>query len=135
MQKALRYDPVRLSGVQAWIVGQSLQVLPYTILALAIMPNHVHAVIGHASRDIRRVIGHIKSEATRQLRAKGLFQNYSPWCQHGWNVYLGSDRDVRRAIDYVNKNPVRDGLPAQGWNCVKPFVPGALEAARRKRRR
>jgi len=134
MLATLQHDPVRLTGEQAKVVGESLQLLPYVSLALAVMPNHVHAVIAHTSRNIRKVVGHIKSEATRNLREQGWFSEHSPWGDHGWNVYLDSDDDVRRAIDYVNHNPVREGLPKQKWNCVIPFEPGALEAARRKRR-
>jgi len=119
MQRAIKHDPVRFTGEQARIVGTSMQRVPYPILALSIMPNHSHLVVGRIDRDIRRAIGHIKSEATRTLRARGHFRDRSPWADHGWNVYLDSQEDVERAIRYVNDNPVRDGLPAQTWKCVR----------------
>lgn len=118
MQSVLKQTPIRFTGAQARIVGTSFQLVPYRILALAILPDHLHAVIGYASRDIRRVVGHIKSQATKSLRAKGWFLERSPWADHGWNVYLDSREDVRRAINYTNNNPPRDGLPRQRWNCV-----------------
>jgi REP element-mobilizing transposase RayT len=121
---------VALTGTQARIVGASLKGLPYALLALAVLPDHVHAVIGRSGRDIRRVVGHIKSEATRQLRAAGWFAERSPWSDHGWNVYLDSDSDVLRAIEYVRNNPLRAGLAGQRWRCVVPYQPDA----RRKRR-
>jgi REP element-mobilizing transposase RayT len=119
---------------QAKIVGQSLQLLPYVILALAIMPDHLHAVIAHTERNIRKIVGHIKAEATRNLRAESMFLEHSPWADHGWNVYLDSVEDVLRAIEYVNNNPIREGLPIQRWNCVVSYIPGISREARRKRR-
>lgn len=71
MQSALKHSPIRFTGAQARVVGMSFQLVPYRILALAILPDHLHAVIGYTSRDIRRVVGHIKSQATKSLRAKG----------------------------------------------------------------
>ena len=89
------------------------------------MPNHAHAVIGRIDRDIRRAVGHIKSEGTRLLRAAGYFADLprSPWADHGWNVYLDSPEDMTRAIAYVERNPLRNGLPAQSWTCVRPWTP------------
>jgi REP element-mobilizing transposase RayT len=122
MQRTLEYDVVRLTGEQARVVGMSMQSLEYPIHALSIMPDHTHLVLGRIDRDVRRAIGHVKSEATRALRACGHFVDQPVWGAHGWNVYLDSIQDVRRAIEYVEKNPVKDGLPKQKWNCVVPFV-------------
>ena len=122
MRRALIHESVRFTGAQAKIVGMSMQRVPYPIHALAIMPNHTHLVLGRIDRDIRRAVGHIKSEATRVLRACGFFADRSPWADHGWNVYLDSVEDVERAIRYVNANPLRDRLPAQKWACVQPWT-------------
>lgn len=123
MQRSLKYKPVRFTGEQARLVGMSLQRVPYPIHALAMMPDHGHLVIGRIDRDIRRAIGHIKSEATRLLRAHGFFTHHSPWADHGWNVFLDSDEDVRRSIDYTNRNPKRERLRPQNWKCVRPCRP------------
>ena len=117
--------PIALTGKEARIVGTSIKLLPYSILALAVLPDHVHVVIGRAERDIRRIVGHIKSEATRQLRAASYFLNRSPWLDHGWNVYLDCVADVTRAIAYVQDNPPCAGLARQRWGCVVPYQPDA----------
>src|SRR3954453_7765596 len=75
MQSALKCDPVLFTGEQARILGMSFQRVTYPIHALAIMPDHVHAVIGRIDRDIRRAVGHMKSEATRALHQRGWFEN------------------------------------------------------------
>ena len=122
MQRVLKHPPVLFTGQQARIVGQSLQRVPYPIHALVILKNHLHIVLGRIDRDIRRAISHINSEATRALRAAGHFVDHSPWADHGWNVLLDCDEDVHRSIDYTNKNPEREGLPRQTWNCVRPYI-------------
>src|SRR6185436_7062027 len=101
------------------IVAQAiLHKTPYRFHALAVLHDHVHAVIEHTERDIRRVVGHIKSEATRALRERGFFTEQRPWVEHGWNVFLDSDGDVVRAIEYVERNAAREGLGAQKWEGI-----------------
>jgi len=39
----------------------------------------------------------------------------SPWGRGLWKVYLNSDEDIRRAIDYVQENPMREHKPPQRW--------------------
>lgn len=45
----------------------------------------------------------------------------SPWARRGWPVYLDHDAAVRRAIAYVEQNPVREGKPLQRWSFVVPY--------------
>ena len=78
-------------------------------------------VIAHTPRNIRRVVGHLKSEATRLLHENGWFLDRSPWADHGWNVYLDSHEDVERAISYVEHNPQREEKRKQSWHCVTPY--------------
>lgn len=122
MRETLAHPPVRFTGEQAKIVGQSLQGVPYDIHALAVMHDHVHLVLGWMERDIRQSVGHIKSEATRGLRANGHFIDRPVWADHGWNVFLHTPADVDRAIRYVQNNPLREGKRAQRWHCVKPWT-------------
>jgi hypothetical protein len=98
MQAALCHPPVCFTPSQTEVIAAAFAETPYTFHALAIMPDHVHAVIAHTPRNIRRVVGHLKAEATRALRAHGWFADHTPWVQHGWNVYLDSDADVERAV-------------------------------------
>lgn len=131
MRESLKYPPVRFTDEQVRIAGNAILAnTPYRFHALAVLPDHVHAVIEHTDRDIRRVVGHLKSEATRALRAAGFFPGRRPWVEHGWNVYLDSDGGVFRAIDYVNGNPIREGMAAQRWDGITPYVPAKSRMAR-----
>jgi hypothetical protein len=39
-----------------------------------------------------------------------------------WKVFLDSDADFRRAIRYVELNPVREGKAVQRWEFVTDYV-------------
>jgi REP element-mobilizing transposase RayT len=128
-KSALKYPPVRFTGIQAQAVGNAFcQVVADTLLkihACAIMPDHIHLVFAVHSRTAESLVNQLKSCATKRLTAEGLHPlngQHSPWSRHFWNVFLDSDDDVRRAIHYVEQNPIRDGLKSQHWSFVVPFV-------------
>jgi REP element-mobilizing transposase RayT len=123
MQSALKYPPVKFTGEQAREIGCAFATVPYTLHACAIMHEHVHLVLAHTPRNIRTVIGELKSVATRALHELGWFQERTPWSDHGWNVFLNTPTAVERAIKYVENNPVREGKRRQRWNCTTPFDP------------
>ena len=75
---------------------------------------------------------HLKSFATRQLRADGIhpLERFAradgrvpeAWAEGLWKVFLFDNQDMMRAIRYVRNNPLREGLPVQDWDFVVPFV-------------
>jgi REP element-mobilizing transposase RayT len=130
MQEALQHPPVQFTGEQARTVVHGFADAPYALHACAVLPEHVHLVIAHTPRNIRRVVGHLKSEATRLLHDQGWFQDRSPWADHGWNVYLDSHEAVERAIHYVEQNPVREGKRQQRWQCVVPYDRASARGSR-----
>ena len=124
---ALRYPAVCVTGRQALAISEGIAIAagegPYRVYACAILPEHVHLVIGTGPRRSRQIIGHIKSRATHVLREQRLWSDELPlWGEHGWNVYLESGVAVQRAIRYVNDNPVKEGKRRQNWSFVVPFV-------------
>jgi hypothetical protein len=42
----------------------------------------------------------------------------SVWADRSWKVFLDSNDDVARAIEYVRRNPLREGLKEQHWRFV-----------------
>jgi REP element-mobilizing transposase RayT len=124
---ALRYPPVVITGRQALAISEGFAKAagegPYRIYACAILPEHVHLVIGAAERRIRQVVGHLRGRATHFLRERGLWSDDRPlWGEHGWNVYLETVEAVERAVRYVVNNPVKEGKRPQKWSFVVPFV-------------
>jgi len=131
---ALTYPMVRFNREQIHCVARgfanAVAESGYVLLACAILQDHVHAVVErYAGRTIEKVIGHLKTRATQQLSAEGLNPmsqftldggaHPSPWVQHGWNVFLNNDEEIERAIDYDNRNPIKQGLAPQHWGFVR----------------
>jgi REP element-mobilizing transposase RayT len=125
---ALKFPPVRLTGDQARAVGEGFHRAclesGYAIHALAIMPEHTHVIVGRTKRKIGRVVGHLKGRATQELKAQGLWpydDDRDVWADQCWKVYIDSLDHVANAIPYVDRNPEKEGLPRQKWNCITPF--------------
>jgi REP element-mobilizing transposase RayT len=131
----LLYPYVELNGEQARsvAVGFRNEISAYggAIHALTILPSHTHLVVPTHRYDISRFAGRLKGSATRQLKADGLHplanhrdksgQIPSPWARLPWVVYLFTDDDVHRSIDYVERNPLKEGKPRQHWHFVTPW--------------
>jgi hypothetical protein len=43
------------------------------------------------------------------------------WAARGWKVFLDSDEAIRRAIRYVEQNPLKEGKRPQRWHFVTPY--------------
>jgi REP element-mobilizing transposase RayT len=130
---ALKYPAVKFTGVQARAVARGFA--EYTdrsglqVWACAILPDHVHLVIGRPGMKAEQLVIQLKGAATRALEAEGIHP-LAQWQKNGrvpkcWvrglgKVYLDAD-DVERAIRYVNDNPIKEGKRAQMWSFVRPF--------------
>src|SRR5262245_32264185 len=125
---ALSYPPVALTGIQALTAAKGFAWAAdeggYSIHACAVLPDHVHVVIGRHPRNIRKIVGHLKARATRLLRVREKWQVQRPvWGEHGWNVFLHDAESVEHAIQYVTDNPLKEGKPLQRWSFVREFNP------------
>ena len=121
----LLHPPVLLDGLQAQAVAQGVQNAvrqsAYKIYACAIMPDHVHLVVGvHPVQKPGRMVQHFKFCATRQLRDEQRLDNHTPWARGYWCVYLDDEDEVYHAIEYVNQNPIKAGYKPQNWPFVIP---------------
>ena len=128
-KQMLRHPPIRFNGVQARAVARGIahavEESEYRLFALCTMPDHVHAVVAEHGNPPKQILGHFKGRATQQLKHEKLYpppgrpSPASPWGRGGWCVYLDDEEDVYRAIEYVNRNPIRAGLPPQEWSFVE----------------
>src|SRR3990172_1751119 len=101
-KSALMYPAVRLSmrQVEATARGfaQASSEADTRVYACAIMPDHVHLVIGERGQDMDNLVGRFKSRATKQLQAEEIHPlngKHTPWARSYWKVYLDDDEDVR----------------------------------------
>lgn len=93
----------------------------YTIWAWAVCSNHAHGVV-RSHRDHAEVIWQHLADASRDgLRNAGLVAPDHPvWSHRPYKVYLYTDAEVVDRIAYTETNPLKEGLPRQHWDFVKP---------------
>jgi REP-associated tyrosine transposase len=88
-------------------------------------------VVLRHERPAERIIAHLKTRATQQLLGENLhpFAQYRDaagkvppvWAHRGWKVFLDSVEDIKRAIRYVEENPMKEGKRKQTWSFVSVF--------------
>ena len=123
-KQTLHYPPVVVTGQQAreiaLAMGDAVRDGGLLVLACAIMPEHVHVVIVEHRLTPQRIVARLKSRASRRLHLSGLWpeKNRPIWAKGHWKVHLPSDTAVRRAVRYVEENPVRAGFKPQHWSFV-----------------
>jgi REP element-mobilizing transposase RayT len=136
-KKALRYPAVVFDGHQALSIANGFARMraksQYQVYACSILPEHVHMVLGRHRYRVETMVRLLKAEATSQLlrdqrhpmarwpREDGSL--LSPWAVKCWKVFLYTDEDVVRSIQYVRDNPVKEGKRPQRWRFVRPFTP------------
>ncbi len=134
-KRLLEHPPVRLSGRQARAVARGLAAFvakaDVTVWACSVLPDHLRVVVASHRTRVEQIVILMKGAATRQLICEGLHPLASSgtrsgrppkvWARGQWKVFLDSDGDVRRAIRYVEENPVREGKPRQRWSFVTEF--------------
>jgi REP element-mobilizing transposase RayT len=139
-KQALKYPPVVFNGLQARAVGEAfanyVKQSGLEVWACAILPDHVHMVLARHRLDVEQLVIQLKGAATERLIEVGLHpygqlkdrQGRTPKCfsRGEWKVFNDSLADVPRAIRYVERNPEKEGLPAQRWTFVVPFDGPAL---------
>jgi putative transposase len=81
----------------------------FQMLAWAIMPNHVHALIEVVQVPLSRIVQNWKSiiaiEANKLLRRTGRF-----WQPEYWDQFMRDEEQRCKAIRYVENNPVKANL-------------------------
>ena len=127
-KRALKFPPVQFSGRQASAVAEGFDLARsesgYVIHACAILPEHVHLVIGrNEDRRVERMVGHMKTRATQQLYAAGLWppDRRPVWGENTWKVFLDAREDIVAAVEYVEDNPAKEGKPKQHWPFIVPL--------------
>ena len=134
-KQAMKLPEVRFTGLQAQSVANGFQEMiaksRYVVHACAIMPQHTHVVIARHRYDIEQVGRLLRQAGTVRLLKDGLhpfahLRNEvsrlpSVWSQDFRKVFLFRPEDIRGRIEYVNDNPLKDGLARQRWTFITPY--------------
>lgn len=94
----------------------------YTVWACAICSNHVHFLI-RAHRDTAEQMWLRLTDAGREAlqRFPDVGPNHPVWSSAPWTTFLFTPADVWDRIGYVERNPMKEGLPPQRWPFVQPY--------------
>jgi putative transposase len=95
---------------------------PFTIDAIVILPDHLHAILTLPQEDSdfvgrwRRVKGYF---STRLLAAGTAIRRHANgelalWQRRYWEHTIRDEDDFARHIDYIHYNPVKHGLVTRG---------------------
>jgi len=101
----LKGEPFLLNGLARRSVREAIREVceyrKWNLYAVNVRVNHAHAVVDStASSD--KVLGDLKSYATRKLRENKCWQNsYSPWVDKGSKRKLWNEDHIAIAVDYV----------------------------------
>ena len=111
-------------SVIANAIGTAAQRHGYTLWACAVCSNHAHVVV-RSHRDRSELIwNNLATSATGALRGAGLVPPDHPvWSHRIYKVFLYTSDDINGRVDYVESNPIKEGLSKQTWSFLKPCVP------------
>ncbi len=91
---------------------------PFTIDAIAILPDHLHAILTLPQGDAdfsarwRRIKGHFSSRmiSLGEFSKRHSNEDFALWQRRFWEHIIRDEHDFARHVDYIHFNPVRHGL-------------------------
>lgn len=129
MKPAMRFNDAQIIVIADGFAA-AVAIGNYNLHACAIMPDHVHVVLGHHQDMASKIVAHLKSFGTKELNRRGLNPYAALPGRDGQRVWADRFRhvlltttDVSRCVQYVRDNPIKAGLAAQNWGFVRPWNP------------
>lgn len=101
----------------------------YTCYACAILPNHVHLLIRKHKHRAEQMIEVFQAASRLRIsQARIADPDHPVWTVGGWKAFLHHPDGILRVIRYIENNPVKERLPEQSWEFVKPYNGWPLHA-------
>jgi REP element-mobilizing transposase RayT len=127
-----KWEPVWLTSEEIQATGtafaEAADQMELPVHACAILPNHAHAVVGLHPVAYERIVNRLKGRSSQRVReTRGLSvaseraERVPVWTQGYWVRYIDDLEQMSCAIEYVNRNPVREGLGRQDWKFITRF--------------
>jgi REP element-mobilizing transposase RayT len=103
-------------------IGYVVRENNYTVWACAVCRNHVHLLV-RRHRDMDTIIRDKIANGGRAalLQASDIDSAHPIWSSRPYAVFLNSPAEVVSRVDYIWENPLKEGLPEQRWDFVKPY--------------
>ncbi len=129
---SLKHEVVNLTRSEIALVGnvftESVSSTGVEFYACAVLANHVHVVAGRHEEGYERILSRLKGRSSQRIRqARGLAvvqdrkDRVPIWTQGYWSRYIDHLSQMECAIEYVRKNPVREGMGVQKWGFISEF--------------
>lgn len=132
---SLKYPPVSFDELQRTTVGAGFGRFcassGLVMLACAVLPEHVHLVMARHRYAVEQAATLLKGAASRALEEAGIHplarfprrhgRLATCWSRGEWKVFLTEAEHVARAVEYVEQNPIKEGLPHQHWPFVRDY--------------
>ena len=100
-------------------VAQVVKERGYTLWALAVLRNHLHVVVRTHRDHSETIMAQIARGTQKVLWEREMVpKNHPVWADAPWKVFLRTPDEIWGRIEYVRKNPMKEGLPEQFWKCV-----------------
>ncbi len=92
----------------------------YDLLAYAVMPNHVHAVVQpRQDHSLDKILHSWKSFTAHEIN-KHLGRSGTVWQAQYYDHLVRGEQDLGNQIRYVMQNPAKAGMPDWPWVYRKP---------------
>ena len=88
------------------------------LMAVCVMPDHVHFLLAPAGENLINLIGRWKSYTTYLIKLQQKIERL--WQRSFYDHALRKDEDLIKVAEYIVSNPVRKGL-VESWENY-PFV-------------
>lgn len=94
----------------------------YTCYACAICSNHMHLVIRKHRDTFEQMWELLTDAATAALRAfNDVGEHHPVFAQRPYGVFLYTPDDIGSRIDYIKRNPLKEGLAPQEFDFVTVY--------------
>jgi REP-associated tyrosine transposase len=103
--------------------GDAIAREKYTCYACAVMPDHVHILIRKHRHTAEEISENLRCASRAKLvEANRREPNHPTWVGGTpWSEFVDHPDNLRRTIAYIERNPIKIGLPEQRWPFVLPY--------------
>ena len=87
----------------------------YDLFSLVVMPNHVHGILRpYDAHELEDIVGSIKSFTARGINRR-IGRTGPLWQEEYFDRIIRDAAHLRRAVQYIEKNPVKAGITCPCW--------------------
>jgi REP element-mobilizing transposase RayT len=134
--RLLEHDPFWIDSAKRQAVADAYREVikrcGYTAYAFAICSNHTHGLLRRHRDDAETMWWNFATAARDELKRRDLVPCDHPvWADRPYKVFVYTPEEMRGEIEYIEKNPLKEGLVPQHYDFVTPYDDWPLHKKRR----